>query len=151
MKEFINNLKTSIIKLVFKNEVDENNYEFLMYIMISLFCTLVFLVLYVFINAITGGNYLLANGIAYFVSFTLLYILDQRLFKAKTSHKGKGAIQLIAFVTVRLVGFPLDEGLLYFFVDKVGFGKLIGKLFGSLIMFVFNYLTNKFIIFKIKD
>ena len=40
---------------------------------------------------------------------------------------------------------------LYFFVDTLGFGKLIGKLFGSLIMFVFNYLTNKFVVFKIKD
>ena len=60
-------------------------------------------------------------------------------------------VQLIAFASVRLIGFPLDSGLLYFFVDTLGFGKLIGKLFGSLIMFVFNYLTNKFVVFKIKD
>ena len=143
MIDFINRL--------LKRDTADNNYEFLMYIMISLFCTTVFLVLYVFINAITNGNYLFANGIAYFTSFTLLYILDQILFKAKPKYAGKKSVQLIAFASVRLIGFPLDSGLLYFFVDTLGFGKLVGKLFGSLIMFVFNYLTNKFVVFKIKD
>ena len=60
MIDFINRL--------LKRDTADNNYEFLMYIMISLFCTTVFLVLYVFINAITNGNYLFANGIAYFTS-----------------------------------------------------------------------------------
>ena len=42
MIDFINRL--------LKRDTADNNYEFLMYIMISLFCTTVFLVLYVFIN-----------------------------------------------------------------------------------------------------
>ena len=137
-----------MIRLI-KRKVNEQD-EFIKYTLISLFCTLIFFVIYVSLNYITNGKYLIANGFAYFISFTTQFILDQLLFKARPDKYHKHFMQGVAFISVRLIGFPCDEYLLYFFVEKIGLTYLIGKLFGSLIMFIYNYLTNKFIVFKIK-
>ena len=124
--------------------------EFIKYTLISLFCTLIFFVIYVSLNYFTDGKYLIANGFAYFISFSIQFLLNQRLFKAKPDKHHMHFIQGIAFISVRLLGFPCDQFLLFIFVDKVHLSYLIGKLFDSLIMFIYNYLTNKFIVFKIK-
>ena len=137
-----------MIKL-FKRKINEQD-EFIKYSLISLFCTLIFFIIYVSLNYITNGRYLVANGFAYFVSFTIQFILNQKLFKAKPDKNHKHILQGSAFVCVRLIGFPSDQYLLYMFVDKLHLTYLIGKLFDSLIMFIYNYLTNKFIVFKIK-
>jgi putative flippase GtrA len=137
-----------MIKL-FKRKINEQD-EFIKYSLISLFCTLIFFIIYVSLNYITNGRYLVANGFAYFVSFTIQFILNQKLFKAKPDKNHKQILQGSVFVCVRLIGFPCDQYLLYMFVDKLHLTYLIGKLFDSLIMFIYNYLTNKFIVFKIK-
>ena len=134
---------------ILKRKVNEQD-EFIKYTLISLFCTLIFFCLYVSINYLTNGRYLVANGFAYVISFTTQFILNQRLFKAKPKKHHKHFIQGIAFIIVRVLGFPCDQFLLYMFVEKCHLTYLIGKLFDSLIMFIYNYLTNKFIVFKIK-
>ena len=134
---------------IIKRKVNEQD-EFIKYSLISLFCTLVFFCLYVSINYITNGRYLFANRIGYIVSFTTQFILNQKLFKAKPNKHHKSFLQGVAFIIVRLIGFPCDQFLLYKFVDSFHFTYLIGKLFDSLIMFIYNYLTNKYIVFRIK-
>lgn len=134
---------------LFKKKIKQQD-EFIKYTLISLFCTLVFFVIYVSLNYFTNGKYLIANGFAYFISFTIQFILNQRLFKARPNKHHKHFLQGLAFISVRLIGFPCDQFLLFIFVDKVHLSYLMGKLFDSLIMFIYNYLTNKYIVFKIK-
>ena len=139
-------------RMTLKQKFKDEDFQFVFYVLISNFSSLVFLVLYVlFTYVFTNGNYILANTVAYAVSFTVLYLLDRNLFKAKTRSKKKFLLQASSFITLRIIGFPLDTALLYVLVEKVGLGKLLGKLVGSLIMFFFNYLTNKLFVFSIKD
>ena len=139
-------------KKTLKQKFQDKDFQFVFYVLISNFSSLIFLILYVlFTYVFTNGNYILANTVAYTVSFTVLYLLDRNLFKAKTRSKKKFLLQASTFITLRVIGFPLDTALLYVLVEKVGLGKLFGKLVGSIIMFFFNYLTNKLFVFSIKD
>jgi putative flippase GtrA len=139
-------------KMTLKQKFKDEDFQFVFYVLISNFSSVVFFLLYVlFTYVLTNGNYILANTVAYTVSFTVLYLLDRNLFKAKTRSKKKFLLQATSFIVLRVIGFPLDTGLLYVLVEKVGLGKLMGKLVGSLIMFFFNYLTNKLFVFSIRD
>lgn len=145
-KELFSGKKT--LKQMFKDK----DFQFIFYVLISNFSSLVFFILYVlFTYVFTNGNYILANTVAYTVSFTVLYLLDRNLFKAKTRSRKKFLLQASSFITLRIIGFPLDTALLYVLVEKVGMGKLIGKIVGSIIMFFFNYITNRLFVFSIKD
>lgn len=145
-KELFSGKKT--LKQMFKDK----DFQFIFYVLISNFSSLVFFILYVlFTYVFTNGNYILANTVAYTVSFTVLYLLDRNLFKAKTKSRKKFLLQASSFITLRIIGFPLDTALLYVLVEKVGMGKLIGKIVGSIIMFFFNYITNRLFVFSIKD
>ena len=139
-------------EMTLKQKFKDEDFQFVFYVLISNFSSVVFFLLYVlFTYVITNENYILANTVAYTVSFTVLYLLDRNLFKAQTRSKKKFMLQASSFIILRVIGFPLDTGLLYILVEKVRLGKLLGKLVGSLIMFFFNYITNKLFVFSIKD
>lgn len=134
--------KTKLEKLYYKNE------EFIKYCLVSAFCTIVLYVVFFLVDLITKGNYLFANFISYTVSFTLLFILDQKLFKSKPKRKRDKIAQITSFVIIRVIGFPLDSLVLHMLISKFNIGSMAAKVLGSLIMFMYNYITNKLFVFK---
>ena len=122
---------------------NKKNDIFIKYCLISLFCTIILYLLFYIINESTNGNYVLANVVAYTTSFTLLFILDQKLFKSKKNKFN----QLINFIIARLFGLVLDTMLLTILIEKFNIPNIYAKIFGSLIMFTYNYLTNKLFVF----
>lgn len=123
--------------------------EFIKYCLISIFCTFILYVVFYVVDKVTNGNYILANFFSYFISFLILYILNERLFKVK---KDKDRInRLILFVIVRAIGFPIDSLVLGYIIRNFNFSNIISKVICSIIMFIYNYLTNKYIIFKKYD
>jgi len=52
------------------------NKQFINYTLVSLFCTGILYFLYFLITYLTNGRYLVANFIAYIISFTILFVLD---------------------------------------------------------------------------
>ncbi len=123
---------------------------FILYTLVSIFCTGVLYLLYYLINLITNENYFVANFIAYTVSFTILYLLDREIFKSKPLRKKRKVKQLSMFVLFRIIGFILDSLLLIIFIEKFGINYMLSKVFSSFIIFSFNYITNKLFVFKDK-
>ena len=101
-----------------------------------------------FVDLITRGNYLLANFLSYTISFTILFVWDQKLFKSKPIRKRDKIMQIISFIIVRVVGFPLDSLVLHILISEFNMSNMVAKIFASLIMFMYNYITNKLFIFK---
>ena len=134
--------KNKIQKFYYKNE------EFIKYCLISLVCTIVLYVIFFVVDSITGGNYLLANFLSYTISFTILFIWDRKLFKSKPIRKKDKISQIISFIIIRVIGFPLDSLVLHILINNFHIKNMIAKIFGSLIMFIYNYITNKLFIFK---
>ena len=126
----------------------DKNEEFIKYCLVSTICTGILYLVFFIVDLITKGNYLLANFLSYAISFTVLFILDQRVFKSRPIRKRDKLKQLTAFIIVRIIGFPLDSLVLSILINKFGIGNMAAKVLGSLIMFMYNYVTNKLFVFK---
>lgn len=126
----------------------DRNEEFIRYCLISLICTGLLYLIFFIVNKLTNGNYFLANFLSYFISFTVLFFMNQKLFKARPVRKRDKAKQISAFIIVRIIGFPLDSFILHMLISKFDIDNMTAKIIGSLIMFIYNYLTNKLFVFK---
>lgn len=134
--------KTKFEKFYYKNE------EFIKYTLVSVICTGILYLIFYIVNLITKGNYILANFLSYSISFTALYILDEKVFKSKPLRKKDKALQLTTFIIIRIVGFPIDSFILHILISKFNIGNMLSKILASLIMFIYNYITNKLFVFK---
>ncbi len=126
----------------------DKNKEFINYCLISAVCTGILYLVFFLVDLITKGNYLLANFFSYVISFTVLFIWDRHIFKSKPKKRKDKISQLISFIIIRVVGFPLDSLVLHILIANFSMGNMLAKIFGSLIMFIYNYLTNKLFVFK---
>ena len=126
----------------------DRNEEFIKYCLISLMCTGILYLIFFIVNKFTNGNYFLANFLSYFISFAVLFCMNQKLFKARPVRKRDKAKQISAFIIVRIIGFPLDSFILHMLISKFDIDNMTAKIIGSLIMFIYNYLTNKLFVFK---
>ena len=134
--------KSKLEKFYYKNE------EFILYSLVSIFCTILLYLLFYIVDKITNGNYILANFISYLLSFSLLFVLNQKLFKSRPLTKKGRFNQLMTFVVIRVVGFPIDSAVLSLLINYSNMNNLVAKIIVSLIMFIYNYITNKLFVFK---
>ncbi len=134
--------KTKLEKFYYDNE------EFIKYCGVSLLCTLVLYLVFFIVDLVTKGNYLIANFFSYSISFALLFYLNQKVFKSKPKRRRDKFSQLTIFIIIRIIGFPLDSLVLSVLITKFNTGNMMAKIVGSLIMFIYNYITNKLFVFK---
>lgn len=134
--------KNKFEKFYYKNK------EFIDYNIVSFICTIILYLVFFIVDLISKGNYILANFFSYTISFTVLFILDRKVFKAKPKRKKDRLKQLIAFIIVRVIGFPLDSFVLTFLIKEFKIGNMAAKIIGSFVMFIYNYATNKLFVFK---
>ena len=107
--------------------------------------------LFFIINLITNGLYIVANVIAYTTSFTVLFILDRKLFNAVPKRKRDKAKQLSNFIIFRGIGLIIDSILLTIFIEYFKIPHFISKIMSSSMTFMYNYMTNKLFVFKNKN
>ena len=134
--------KSKLEKFYYKNE------EFIKYCLISLACTGILYLVFFIVDLITDGNYLLANFLSYTISFTVLFFWDQKLFKSRPLRRSKRLAQVASFIIIRVIGFPIDSLVLSVLINKFNMGNMSAKILGSLIMFMYNYITNKLFVFR---
>lgn len=134
--------ETKLEKLYHKNE------EFIKYCFVSFVCTGILYLIFFLVDLITKGNYLLANFLSYTISFSILFIWDKKIFKSKPRKKRDKIAQVTSFVIIRIIGFPLDSLILHELIVKFKMDNMIAKVLGSLIMFMYNYITNKLFVFR---
>lgn len=134
--------KTKLEKIYYKNE------EFIKYCLVSTICTGILYLVFFIVDFISNGNYLLANFLSYTISFAVLFIWDQRIFKSKPRRKKDKLAQVTAFIIVRVIGFPIDSLVLSFLIKRFSIGNMVAKILASFIMFMYNYVTNKLFVFK---
>ena len=137
--------KSKIKKFYDKNE------EFIKYCLVSLVCTGILYLVFFIVDLITKGDYLLANFFSYTISFAVLYVWDKEIFKTKPKRKRDRAKMFSSFIIVRIIGFPLDSLVLHILIVNFSMGNMLAKVVGSLIMFIYNYLTNKLFVFNKTD
>lgn len=130
-----------IKEIYFKNKL------FIHYCIISFLCTIIMYLVYFIVNYMNNNLYILANFLGYIVSFTILFILDQKLFKSKPKDKKLFLKQILLFVFIRAMGFLLESLILVILIEKIGLSNLIAKLISSTFIFFYNYTANKNYVF----
>lgn len=152
MKIFSNN-KGNVFSNIFRKKTKlekfyDKNSVFIKYCLVSFICTIVLYIVFFIVDILSKGNFLLANFISYVVSFSLLFILDQKLYKSRPKRKKDRVAQLTVFIIIRAIGFPLDSLVLTFLIKEFHIENMVAKILASLIMFIYNYATNKLFVFK---
>ena len=130
-----------IKKIYLKNKI------FIHYCIISFLCTIILYLVYFIVNYMSNNQYILANFFGYLISFTLLFILDQKLFKSKPKDKKILLKQVLIFIFIRAMGFLLESMILIILIEKLKLSSFIAKLISSTIIFIYNYLANKKYVF----
>ena len=134
--------KSKLEKFYYKNEI------FIKYCFVSFVCTCILYLVFYLVNLITKGNYLLANFLSYAISFTVLFFWNRKVFNYKPIRKKDRLEQTISFVIIRVIGFPLDSFILFLLIKEFNIGNMTAKVLASLIMFMYNYITNKLFVYK---
>lgn len=134
--------KSKLEKFYYKNEI------FIKYCFVSFVCTCILYLVFYLVNLITKGNYLLANFLSYAISFTVLFFWNRKVFNYKPIRRKDRLEQTISFVIIRAIGFPLDSFILFLLIKEFNIGNMTAKVLASLIMFMYNYITNKLFVYK---
>ena len=134
--------KSKLEKFYCKNEI------FIKYFFVSFVCTCILYLVFYLVNLITKGNYLLANFLSYAISFTVLFFWNRKVFNYKPIRRKDRLEQTISFVIIRAIGFPLDSFILFLLIKEFNIGNMTAKVLASLIMFMYNYITNKLFVYK---
>ena len=117
-----------------------------MYVVVVAFTFFVNLISYYFFANLLGINYLISNGIAWFLSVLFAYITNRTwVFESKSPHILK---EMSLFFGVRIFSGVVDMVLMYTFIDLLVFDSSISKIVVQIIVIVLNYIFSKLIVFK---
>lgn len=75
--------------------------------------------------------------------FSILWVFDNRSLSNRAAELG-------IFVLIGIVGLGLTELLMWAFAQKAGFHYLLSKIITTVIVFVWNFVAKKLILFRSK-
>ena len=98
-------------------------------------------------------NYFVSTVIAFIFSTTANWILGRiTTFKDNTTYKDKKAKEAFLVFIVSAIGLLFNLILMYLFVTVMGFdsslGKTLSKIAATGIVFIWNFLIRKLVIYK---
>jgi len=116
------------------------------YASVSLFATIIDVLLLYALTEFLNINYLVSATIAYCIGLLIAFYLQKTYtFKEKQT---KGAhIQLIKFTIISLIGLLLNLIILKAFVE-IGLWYIFAKIIAIILVFFWNYFVNKKITFN---
>ena len=120
--------------------------ELVLYVVFGAFTFFVNLISYFFFANLLGINYLVSNGIAWFLSVLFAYVTNRIwVFESKSPNILK---EMSLFFGGRIFSGVVDMFLMYAFIDLIAFDSSISKIVVQIIVIVLNYIFSKLIVFK---
>lgn len=107
---------------------------------------------FIFANAL-HIQYLISTGFAFVFSTTTNWFLGKTItFKGNNTYIGKRLKEIILVFVVSGIGLLFNLLLMYVFVDVLKFDtsvlKMLAKAMATGIVFIWNFLIRKFVIYK---
>ena len=94
-------------------------------------------------------NYLISNGIAWVAAVLFAFVTNKLfVFESKSWEPKLAFKEFWQFVSARIFSGLLETGMLYLFVDVLGFPDAPIKIIASILVVILNYIFSKLIIFK---
>jgi putative flippase GtrA len=96
-----------------------------------------------------GSSTIAPNLIAWIASVLFAYGTNRTwVFRSQTRGAAALGREILSFFGARLFSLVLDLGIVYLFVDRLGFHPGLIKLASNVLVVILNYLFSKFWIFR---
>ena len=103
-----------------------------------------FVCLYIF-KEFLNLNIILSNTLSFTISVIYNYIASIKwVFDVNKNSK----FQFIIFVILSVIGLLINNGILYLFTSYTEFYYLLSKVFATLVVMIYNFITRKIILEK---
>lgn len=124
----------------------KNNFkEFSLYLAVGVIATLTEWLVFFLLNKV-AVYYILATVIAYMVSTFVNWLIGRWLvFKERTRSVIK---ELAGVYLASVIGLLANAFLMWLAVEILSFNKMPSKIAATIIVFAYNFLVRKFIIYK---
>jgi putative flippase GtrA len=130
-------------------ELIEKYWDILSYLFFGVLTTLVNYLVYLPCYNLLGISAALSNGIAWVVAVAVAYLTNKPfVFKSHDWSMKTVMPELTKFVACRIGSGVLETGIIFVFVDWLGFDGNVFKLITSVLVVILNYIGSKFLVFK---
>ncbi len=120
--------------------------EIIMYLIFGVLTTAVNIGVYFISAELLHINYLISNGLAWFLSVLFAYLTNRKyVFESKSQDVLK---EVISFFGSRLATGALDMALMWVFVYFNVVNDVIAKIEVNVIVVIMNYILSKLVVFK---
>lgn len=94
-----------------------------------------------------GLPYLWSAAIAFILGLTCNYFLSTRWVFGESKMKSAWA-EFAAFALIGVIGLGLNELIMFGCTDGLGFHYMLSKIVSTVIVFFWNFLARRFLVFK---
>ena len=139
-------IKHTIDKLL-RNKTDDISIQFFRSIFVGGLATIVDFGFLYFFTEFVNIYYLTSAALAFILGLTTNYILsivwvfNRRKFTKKW-------LEFVIFAIIGIVGLILNELIIWYFTEYVHFHYLLSKVVSTIVVFSWNFLARKFILFR---
>ena len=124
------------------------SFQFLRYLLIGFFTTLISFGLFWLLIACFGTPPHFANFISVFLAVLFAYFANKMLvFKSRCESLGNLVLEMIRFILSRGFSIAIELAGVYLFMDIVNLVPLLAKALTSLIVLIVNYLSFRYFVF----
>lgn len=121
--------------------------EFLLYLLVGAISTMIEWIFFYVLNGALNINYLLATSFAFiFSTFGNWFLGRLLIFKNKNLYLIK---EIFKIYFVSLFGLCLNLIIMFFAIEKFNMKNIFAKILATGIVFAWNFLIRKYVIYKI--
>jgi putative flippase GtrA len=114
--------------------------------------TLINLLAYAVCTRVFNIHLLISTVLAWIISVLFAYITNRKyVFNSNNKTLKSILIELISFISCRLLTGAIDVAIMYVFAGLLGYNDIIIKILSNLFVIVSNYVVSRLFIFKEHD
>lgn len=113
---------------------------------VGILCTVFEYVLYIVMTDVFSLDVYLSQAVSFSVSTVLNYILSMKFVFVRGDAKRSKLAEFLIFVILSVIALGLSECVLLFFTKLLRLDDLLGKIFATGIVMVFNFVTRKLLL-----
>lgn len=122
--------------------------EIITYAIFGILTTIVNIVTFMLLDNISV-SYSIGTIIAWFVSVLFAFYTNKKyVFKSNNNSKEVITKEVTSFYGSRVLSLLVDLGLMFLFINIIGFSNLLSKIIANIVVVIINYVLSKLFIFK---
>lgn len=124
----------------------KENKEVLMYLIFGVLTTVVNIVVYFVCDDVLHINYLVANGVAWFVSVLFAYVTNRKFVFLSKSESLMN--EFLRFLGSRVSTGIIDMVMMWVLVDLLACNSMVSKVISNVLVVILNYVFSKLFVFQ---